>query len=46
MTINSNTKSVTSQIYIPDNKDLFDYLYEQKEEIEKEMSCSFKYQTK
>lgn len=40
LTINSNTKSITSQIYISDNKDLFDYLYEQKEEIEKEMGYS------
>ena len=37
LTINSNTKSITSQIYINDNKALFDYLLEQKDEIEKEV---------
>jgi len=46
LTINSNTKNITSQIYIPDNKDLFEYLLEQKEDIEKEMGETFKWDKK
>ncbi len=36
LNVNSYTNEVKSQIYITDDKELFNYLYEQKEEIEQE----------
>ena len=36
LNVNSYTNEVKSQIYITDNKELFNYLYNQKEEIEEE----------
>ena len=36
LNVNSYTNEVKSQIYIKDNKELFNYLYNQKEEIEDE----------
>lgn len=36
LNVNSYTNEVKSQIYITDNKELFNYLYDQKEEIEAE----------
>ena len=37
LTVNSQNDLLWAEIYISDSKDLFDYLYEQKEEIEKEL---------
>ena len=39
-TVSSNKKSINSQVYIPDNKDLFDYFSEHKDQIEKQMGQS------
>lgn len=36
LTINSNTKTITSQIYIENNKELFDYLHGFKDKIEED----------
>ena len=40
LNIDSNKKSINSQVYIPDNKDLFDYFSEHKDQIEKQMGQS------
>jgi len=37
LTVNSQNNSVGSELYISDSKDLYDYLYTQKESIEKEL---------
>jgi hypothetical protein len=37
LTINSRDDLFGAEIYIPDNKELYEYLFEQKEEIEKEL---------
>lgn len=40
LNLDSNKKTVSTQVYIPDNKKLFDYLLNQKEQIEEEMDHS------
>ncbi|MCK9415032.1 DUF4268 domain-containing protein, partial [Candidatus Dojkabacteria bacterium] len=34
LTVNSGTNKIGAEVYIPDNKDLFQYLHDQKDEIE------------
>jgi len=43
LTINSFDEVIRTELYIPDNKEVFNFLHEQKEEIEKELGMELEW---
>ena len=43
LTVNSQTNQIGCEVYIPDSKELFRHLYDNKEKIEEEMDCGLRW---
>ena len=43
LTVNSQTNQIGCEVYIPESKELFRHLYDNKEKIEEEMDCGLRW---